>query len=96
MGWLILVEDDEKSRRPVRDRSPHFEVLECFKGASYLERYDLLCQKLVQEKRYAAASVLTSPRDAIDTGAFGEMSEMTGLRAFLSALAARVAMEAAR
>lgn len=96
VGWMILVEDDEKSRRPVKDRSPHFEVFDCFKGASYLERYDLLCQKLVQEKLYTAASVLASPREAIETGVFGEMSELTGLRAFLSGLAARVAMEVAR
>lgn len=96
VGWLILVEDHEKSRKPVRDNSPHFEVFEAFKGASYQERYDLLCQKLVQEKLYTAASVLASPREAAEPGSYRELSELTGLRTFLSALAGRVAVEASR
>ena len=49
VGWLVLVEDCEKSRSPVQDNSPHFPVLDEYKGASYADRYDLLCQKLVQE-----------------------------------------------
>jgi hypothetical protein len=96
VGWLILVEDHEKSRKPVRENSPHFEVFEAFKGASYLDRYDLLCQKLVQEKLYTAASVLASPREGAEPGGYRELSELTGLRAFLCALAGRVAVEASK
>jgi len=33
VGWLMLVEDAEKSRSPVRDTSPHFPIFEEFKGA---------------------------------------------------------------
>lgn len=62
VGWLILVEDSTGSRSPIRDSSPHFSVLREFSGASYAERYNLLCQKLVQEQLYTAASVLLSPR----------------------------------
>lgn len=50
VGWLMLVEDAPESRCAIRDSSPHFPVLEEFKGASYLDRYDLLCQKLVREQ----------------------------------------------
>nr|Q9KVZ7.1 RecName: Full=Type II restriction enzyme XhoI; Short=R.XhoI; AltName: Full=Endonuclease XhoI; AltName: Full=Type-2 restriction enzyme XhoI [Xanthomonas vasicola]BAB03597.1 XhoI endonuclease [Xanthomonas vasicola] len=46
-GWLILVEDCEKSKRAVRDSSPHFPVFPDFKGASYLTRYEVLCRKLI-------------------------------------------------
>ena len=96
VGWLMLVEDAPKSRLEVKDSSPHFPVFEEFKGASYLKRYDLLCQKLVQEQLYTTASLVTSPRSAAETGAFSEMSPMTGLRTFVTSLAGHIAAEAAR
>lgn len=96
VGWLMMVEDSPKSRCPVRDASPHFPVFEDFKGASYLKRYDLLCQKLVQEQLYTTASIITAPRKAVKTGDFSELSPMTGLKTFVTALAGHVAAEAAR
>ncbi len=96
VGWLMLVEDAPKSRGTVKDSSPHFPVLEAFKGASYLKRYDLLCQKLVQEQLYTTAALITSPRSAAETGEFAEMSAMTGLKTFVTALAGHVAATAAR
>ena len=45
----MLVEDAPASRSPVRDSSPHFPVFKEFQGASYLRRYDVLCQRLMQE-----------------------------------------------
>ena len=96
VGWLMLVEDAAKSRAAVKDSSPHFPVLEAFKGASYLKRYDLLCQKLVQEQLYTTAALITSPRSAAETGEFAEMSAMTGLKTFVTALAGHVAATAAR
>jgi hypothetical protein len=56
VGWMILVEDPPESRRPVTDRSPHFPVFKEFKGASYLHRYKILCQRLIQEQLYSSAS----------------------------------------
>lgn len=96
VGWLMMVEDAPKSRSPVRDSSPHFPVFAEFKNASYLERYDLLCQKLVQEQLYTTACLITSKRTAAASGEFSEMSAMTGLKAFVTALAGHVAAEAAR
>ena len=96
VGWLMMVEDAPESRRPVTDRSPHFPVFKEFQGASYLKRYDILCQRLIQEQLYGAASVLVSPRTAATTGDFGEMSELTGLKTFITSLAGHVAAEAAR
>ncbi len=46
VGWRILVEDAPGSRTPVRDASPHFPLPE-FQNASYAERYDIVCRKLV-------------------------------------------------
>ena len=96
LGWLILLEDCERSRSPVRDASPHFPVFPEFERASYAERYRILCQKLVQEKLYTVASVLVSPRSAADTGSYAELSELTGLKTFVSELAGRVAVAVAK
>lgn len=96
VGWLMLVEDAPGSRSPVRIASPHFPVFEEFVGASYLERYNLLCQKLVQEGLYTTACVITSPRSASATGAFSAISAMTDLKTFVTKLAGHVAAEAAR
>ena len=91
-----MVEDAPGSRGPVRDSSPHFPVFEEFKGASYLKRYDLLCQRLVQEQLYTTAAVIAAERSAVDTGDFTELSSMTSLKTFISTLAGHVAAEAAR
>lgn len=96
VGWLMLVEDAEESRSPVANSTPHFPIFSEFDGASYLKRYDILCQKLVQEQLYTTAALMTSPRTAAQTGEFAQMSEMTNLKTFVAALAGHVAAEAAR
>lgn len=96
VGWLMLVEDAPNSRVPVKDRSPHFPIFEEFRGASYLKRYDLLCQRLVQEQLYTTAAVIASPRRAAETGEFTVLSPMTDLKTFVASLAGHIAAEAAR
>ncbi len=96
VGWMMLVEDAPASRMPVRDRSPHFPVLPSFQGASYLNRYDVLCQRLMQEQLYDAAAVMTSPRGASNSGSFGSMSDMTSFKTFVTSLAGHIAAVAAR
>jgi len=96
VGWLMLLEDAPKSRSPVKDKSPHFPVFPEFKNASYAQRYNILCRKLIQEQLYTVASVLTSPRTAVNTGEYEELSEMTGLRTFVSEFAGHIAAEASR
>ncbi|WP_447937250.1 PaeR7I family type II restriction endonuclease [Thermomonas fusca] len=90
-GWLILVEDCEKSRRPVRDRSPHFPTFCEFENASYLTRYEVLCRRLIQESLYTQATVIASPRTARQSGDYRELSQTTGLRSFAARLAGHVA-----
>lgn len=96
VGWMMMVEDAPESRRPVNDRSPHFPVFKEFQGASYLKRYDVLCQRLAQEQLYGAAAILASPRSAATTGEYGELSELTSLKTFIATLAGHVAAVAAR
>lgn len=95
VGWLILVEDCLRSRSPVRERSPHFQVFPEFQGVSYLGRYEVLCRRLMQENLYTQAAILVSPRTAAVDGEFGEMSPLTGLTSFVAGLAGHVAAWAA-
>jgi len=95
-GWLILVEDCDGSRSPVRAISPHFTVFNEFTGASYADRYNILCRKLIQEQLYTTATLLLSPRSAVDTGDYTELSKVTGLKTFVATLAGHVAAEGAR
>jgi hypothetical protein len=95
-GWLMLVADAPKSRSLVKDRSPHFPVSAEFQNASYLKRYDVLCQRLVLEQLYSSAAVIASPRGAITNGMYSDLSDMTSLRTFVSSLAGHVVAQASR
>lgn len=96
VGWLMLVEDCDRSRSPVKDSSPHFPIFKDFLSASYLERYNILCNKLVHEQLYTAATVIGSERSAYRTGDYTELSKMTGLKTFVASFAGHIAAEAAR
>lgn len=96
VGWLMMVEDAPESRRPVNDRSPHFSVFPEFCGASYLKRYDILCHRLVQEQLYTSAAIIASPRTAVTTGTYEDLSELTSLKTFVTSFASFIAAEAAR
>ena len=96
LGWFVLVEDEPGSRTPVNNAEPHFAVFPEFAGASYADRYGILCRKLVQERLYSATSVILSPRSARATGEYTEIGGLVGLRRFVAALAGHIAAEAAR
>lgn len=96
VGWLMLVADVPQSRRPVRDFSPNFPVFPEFQSASYIERYNILGKKLVQERLYTTATVLTSPPTGANTGEYAEISELTSLKTFVTSFAGHIAAEAAR
>lgn len=95
VGYLMLLEDCVTSRSPVNDKSVHFPLFPEFKNASYTKRYEILCEKLIRERLYDAATVLVSPRAAIVDGAYREMSQLTGMRQFIATLASHVAIAAA-
>ncbi|WCM93928.1 PaeR7I family type II restriction endonuclease [Acidovorax sp. NCPPB 2350] len=96
LGWLMVVEDAPGSRAVVRNEQQHFPVFPEFAGTSYLQRYDLLCQKLVKEKLYTATALLATPQTAVETGDYLELSALSGLKNFVTSFAGHVAAEAAR
>jgi hypothetical protein len=51
LGFLLIVEKSPKSTSIVRVAEPFFPVFSEFKNTSYLDRYKLLCQKLMLENK---------------------------------------------
>lgn len=96
LGWLMLIEDAPGSRRPAqRDRSPHFPLFPEFRGQGYMNRYHLLCQKMVRENLYTSAALIASSKETGPNGDYSEVDPSTGLRQFLAALAGHAAAVAA-
>lgn len=96
LGWLMLVEECDASTMPLRVSEPHFHVDPVFRGASYIERYDILCKRLVQEGLYTSAALLASPREAAVDGQFKHLSELASLKTFVTEFAGHIAAVAAR
>ncbi|MBN1580005.1 MAG: PaeR7I family type II restriction endonuclease [Anaerolineae bacterium] len=88
LGYFFMLEDCEASRRPVSAREPHFKVFPEFVGASYAQRYELFCRKLVMERHYSTTAFITSERDSGLEGVYCEPAADLTLLSFLRKLVA--------
>ncbi|HTZ21836.1 MAG TPA: PaeR7I family type II restriction endonuclease [Opitutaceae bacterium] len=96
LGYCVLLADEPGAHRKVGASSPHFAVLPEFDGASYAQRFAILCQKMVEEELYSEACVLLTPPVAGSTdGAYSHLDESTSFKRFAAGLAAHVAKIAA-
>jgi hypothetical protein len=86
----MLLEDCDRSRKPLAPKEPHFEVFPEFKDASYTKRYELLCTKMVRDRLYNAACLIVSPRDG-QNGVYSEPCGDVCFRRFLASLTAHLA-----
>lgn len=71
----------------VRNANGEFPAVD---GVSYMDRFDILCRRLMQKNLYSATSVIKSPRTAINDGEYGAVSRDTSIKAFLASLASHV------
>ncbi len=98
LGYIMLLEDcpsvHVRPRRPVK--ASYFDVFEEFKWATYADRYQLLCEKLMLESLYTSAAVILSPRTAAITGQYSELSEASGLTTFIAELRGKLLAQAPR
>ncbi len=79
VGYLMLIEKSDKSTKPVRISEPHFKVFKEFIGASYVDRYRILCQKLILERHYNHCCLLWSKDDY----SYGNVSKDISIESFL-------------
>lgn len=64
LAWLMLLEDCPEARAPVRCDEPHYPVFEEFRSASYAQRYQVLCERLVERQLYSAAAFELTPANS--------------------------------
>lgn len=84
LGYFLFVEDAPKSTRPVKLKSTVFPPMPVFKDTSYLQRYAILCERLVLERNYTAASLIASPRG--DAGLYSEPVPQLSFLSFAKSL----------
>ncbi|HEY7953312.1 MAG TPA: PaeR7I family type II restriction endonuclease [Solirubrobacteraceae bacterium] len=89
LGYLFLLEEAPGSIKPVNVRQPFFEVDPQFVGASYKQRYELLCRRLVLERLYDATCFVTASADV--TLPIHEPAADLSFLAFVKAIRARAA-----
>ena len=83
VGYLMVVEKTEKSSTPVRINEPHFEVMPEFKNTGYIDRYAILCKKLILERCYTSTALMWTS----ENGSFGDVADEISLNNFLAAYA---------
>lgn len=90
LGYIFLLEDCPESRKPVKVKEPHFQVLPEFVNASYARRYELFCRKLVRERHYNVAAYLLSDKTNGVTGHYLEPANDLTFEIFAKSLVAHV------
>lgn len=60
VGYLMLLQDNSDSTKLVTAKSRHYYILKEYRKASHADRYRLLCERLMEQKLYNAASLLLS------------------------------------
>lgn len=82
IGYLMLIGDDEKSTLPVRNYINHYPVLSEFENASYIDRYRILCDKLMRERLYTSACLIRTR----DSKTFCDVTEELSIARFTDSL----------
>ncbi len=90
LGYLMLLEDCDRSRSPVKVIEPHFEVFPEFKAASYRDRYAILIEKLLRDRVYDSACSLLSDSASSGTGDYVEPHPELTFAKFVTPLVAQV------
>ena len=80
VGWLMVVGRDKNSERSVKSKEPFFAVRPEFINASYLDRYRILCQKLILERHYTSAALLWTS----DANTYGDLSPEISVQSFIN------------
>ena len=84
LGYFLLVEHAPGSTSRVRLANAVFEPMPIFNDTSYLQRYAILCQRMVLERNYDAASLITAPRGT--SGAYEEPETSLAFLTFAKSL----------
>jgi hypothetical protein len=90
LGYLMLLEDCDRSRSPVTVVAPHSPVFPEFRGASYSDRYAILVEKLLRDRLYDGACFLLSNAASAVSGDYVEPHAELTFSKFIKPLVAQV------
>ena len=89
LGYVMILEDTDRSTAPVAVKEPHFPVLPEFKDASYAKRYEILISKLLRERLYDGAAFLMTSRSGGPKGDYSEPAQELGFAQLFASIKAR-------
>ena len=83
LGYLMLAQKSKGSLRKVKVNEPHFKAFEEFYDTSYLDRYKVLCNRLMKERHYNSACLIWTL--AVNTKtSYGYLDDALSFRKFVS------------
>jgi hypothetical protein len=84
LGYFLFIEEAPGSTSAVALRKATFPPMGVFNGTSYIDRYGILCQRLMLQRNYNSASLIVSPRG--NRGSYAEPLPELQFGAFLKSL----------
>jgi len=90
VGYLMLMADNEASRNVPRLREVNFDVDDEFEDATYVDRMELLCLRMVRQRRVNESAFLLSSRTRGLDGEYWEPNEELQVERFVRSLASYV------
>ncbi|MEU8838274.1 PaeR7I family type II restriction endonuclease [Streptomyces roseus] len=89
LGYLFIMQDDEKSQRPVNLAKSPLLVDGAWRGESYQGRGSVFCERLLRSSLYDGVCYVTAPKGS---GDFSEPSPQVGWAAFSEAVIDRISV----
>lgn len=91
IGYLMLMADNEKSRNVPQVREVNFGVDDEFEGATYVDRMELLCLRMVRKRLVNESAFILSDEERGMDGEYWQPNEELAFERFARALASHVA-----
>ena len=60
LGYLMLVGNDDESNHIIKINEPYYKVDKVFKDSTYIDRYNILCQRLLLEHKYNSVALIAT------------------------------------
>jgi len=86
----MLMADNKESRNTPNLREPNFSADDEFQGATYVERMELLCLRMLRKRLVNGAAFILSDSEKGAEGKYREPNEELRFERFVRALTAHV------
>lgn len=90
IGYLMLMADNEKSRNVPTLREPNFPVDDAFQDATYVDRMELLCLRMVRRRLVNSAAFVLSDEERGMDGEYWQPNEELEFERFARSLTSHV------